>query len=193
MNIRKKTIEFARKFMGGHHDYGHYFRAATFARQIWEKEGGDWDIIFTAIWLHDIGRPKNVANHPRIGAEMAKEFLTKIDFPSKKIKAVVNAIRLHDTHCKKQVTLEEKIVYDADRLDCFTYSGLIRCFLERHINHSITLFPVLVELEEGYLKLAFNSLNTKTARKIAQQLKEKVIDQFFKELKLEQDISYLHL
>lgn len=183
--MERQIIEFATPYMEGHHDLAHYKRVEKFARKLWEREGGDWEIIFAAVWLHDIGRKESILNHPKIGTRLATEFLPTIGFPAGKIEAVARAIFIHDDH-GAQSTIEEKIVYDADRLDCFSYSGVLRCYLEPYKNGRATTLPELVVEAETYLTTAYESLNTETARQIADGYKEEYLDDFLKKVAAEQ-------
>jgi len=184
--MKKKIVAFAVPYMEGHHDAGHYYRVESFGRQLWQREGGDWIVIFTALRLHDIGRKINVRKHPKIGADIARGFLPQIGFPADKLEAVVRSILLHDKH-GGQRTIEEKIVYDADRLDCFTYSGLIRCFLEARGKRGVEVtLPERVQCAEKYLKLAYKSFNTKTAQEIASEYKREFMFGFLSRIKGEQ-------
>ena len=186
-SVEKKIVAFARPYMEGHHDFGHYKRVEQFARLIWEKEGGDWKIIFTAIWLHDIGRKESVSNHPTVGARLAKEFLSLIGFPNGEMDAVVRAILKHDEHGGQQ-TIEEKIVYDADRLDCFNYSGLVRCLCEPYVTGMASSIEGAVKWADDYLKVAFRHINTKTARQVALGYKREFLDNFLEGVKSEQTL-----
>lgn len=183
----KQIITFARPYMEGHHDFAHYTRVANYAHQLWEKEGGDWEIIFAAIWLHDIGRKESIPDHPKVGATLVREFLPTIDFPANKVRAVARAILIHDDHGAQQ-TIEEKIVYDADRLDCFSYSGLLRCFLEPYKVGRAVTFPEIIKDAEDYLKVAFENLKTKTARQIALKYRREFLDGFLQRIKAEQEM-----
>lgn len=190
----KAIRDFSLKQSEGHHDAGHLARAEAFAERICEKEGGDWGIIYPAVRLHDIGRSMDIPKHPQIGAEMARVFLESINYSREKIPAIWRAILVHDDH-QAQVTLEEKVVYDADRLDCFSYSGLMRCFLEiARTGISITepRRPVGNTLSEmipevwSYLDIAFRSLNTATAREIANEYRRQFLDDYLMKIKSEQ-------
>ena len=124
---------------------------------------------------------------------MAREFLPTIQFPVDEMGKVVQAIVVHDEH-GAQETLEEKIVYDSDRLDCFTRTGVIRCVLEPYITHKslldgekavITLTEIVNDVRR-YLDVAYKSLNTETAKKIADLLRQEFLDEFLDKLKEEQ-------
>ena len=194
MNVREKQIiDFAQPYMEGYHDFAHYARVANYAHQLWQKEGGDWEIIFAAIWLHDIGRKESISNHPKVGARLAREFFPTIGFPAEKVEAVAKAIFIHDDHGVQQ-TIEEKIVYDADRLDCFNYSGVIRCFGQRavtgkglvHPEKPMTSLSEIIEEVVEYLEIAFQSFNTETARQIALGYRQEFLDDFLRQIKAEQ-------
>lgn len=61
---------------------------------------------------------------------MARDFLSKTDFPTEKIDGVYHAILYHSNNCYgKQRTVEAKILYDADKLDAVGVMGIARSFV----------------------------------------------------------------
>lgn len=120
------------------HDMDHIYRVLNFALYIAEQEQSvDYDVLITAALLHDIGRDGENGGHNVVGAEMAREFLKRIDFPKEKIDSVYHAIITHSNgmHCERK-TLEAKILYDADKLEAIGVMGIARAFLYAgNVNH----------------------------------------------------------
>ncbi len=57
----------------------------------------DKDVLFVAIFLHDIGKPIDVVGHEIIGAEIAETIMTSFGFEQKKINLVKFLVRHHLT------------------------------------------------------------------------------------------------
>ena len=119
------------------HDIGHIMRVYENAKWLHEKEGGDWSVIGPAALLHDIAREtedymKGKSNHAEEGANVAKE----LGFNEQ----VQNCIRKHSSWTGDSPnTIEEKIIWDADKLESFGAIGLARWFImEGEQNHNET-------------------------------------------------------
>lgn len=113
------------------HDREHIYRVLGNCLKIAKNEDDiDYDILLTAALLHDIGRDGKKKKHNETGAEMAREFLKTVDFPTHKIDAVSDAILTHNNESYgKQKTLEAKILYDADKLDAVGIMGISRSLI----------------------------------------------------------------
>jgi uncharacterized protein len=115
------------------HDYDHLVRTMSLAETIASREGGDLPTIQAAVALHDIGQAREArqgGDHALIGAEMAAELLTATDFPQASIPAVQQAIREHRiTGGQVPRTLEGRILFDADKIDCLGAIGIGRLYM----------------------------------------------------------------
>ncbi|MDQ6662034.1 MAG: HD domain-containing protein, partial [Chloroflexota bacterium] len=116
------------------HDYDHLLRVMALADRIQANEGGNSAIIWAAVAFHDIGQERERSSggdHALIGAEMAETLLTNTPFPQEFISAVQQAIRDHRmTGGKLPQSLEGRILYDADKIDCLGAIGISRlCYL----------------------------------------------------------------
>lgn len=115
------------------HDYDHLARTMTLAESIQAREGGDLATIQAAVALHDIGQAREAhhgGDHALIGASMAAELLTGTPFPQESIPAVQQAIREHRmTGGLTPRTLEGRILYDADKIDCLGAIGIGRLYI----------------------------------------------------------------
>ena len=119
------------------HDLGHFQRVWKAAQYINREDGlmADPLILLAAAYFHDlISLPKN---HPdrkdssRLSAERTAELLegTFTGFPPEKIEGVRHAILTHSFSAGiTPVTVEAKILKDADRLDALGAIGLARVF-----------------------------------------------------------------
>jgi len=114
------------------HDYDHIVRVMALADTISKQEGGDLPIIWAAVAFHDIGQERerlHGGDHAYIGAEMAGDFLTNTRFPQDAIPQVQAAIREHRMTGKNiPHTIEGRILYDADKIDCLGAIGIARLY-----------------------------------------------------------------
>lgn len=115
------------------HDLAHIRRVLSHAKAIHEKEGGDWRIIEAAIWFHDlVNLPKD---HPerdkasRMSAEQARPILSEMGYDAATLDAIGHAIEAHSFSANiTPLTLEARILQDADRLDSLGAIGIARTF-----------------------------------------------------------------
>ncbi len=115
--------------------YGHLPRLYNLTRQIGEGLDYDDDVVFAAVWLHDLGvfvgnRPEDPValqnwDHVSFACERVPELLASTDFPAEKIPAVLEAIRTHQPQDDPQ-TIEATILRDADILEQLGAIGLLR-------------------------------------------------------------------
>lgn len=135
----------AKSFMETHHfgghDFAHILRVKKLCKAIGEKENVDMQVLIASALLHDLGRDHERKNptidHAEKSAEIAEKILCKVGFPSKKIPAVVYAIKTH--RFSKGVvpsTLEAKILQDADRIDISGAVGIAVTFAFGGVHNS---------------------------------------------------------
>lgn len=129
------------------HDYDHIVRVLALAETLQKQEGGDLLTIWAAVAFHDIGQERerrNGGDHALIGAEMAGDLLTGTMFPQQAIPAVQQAIRDHRmTGGIIPQSLEGRILYDADKIDCLGAIGIGRlyCITGRYNQKIYTPLP----------------------------------------------------
>lgn len=117
----------------GAHDLAHLQRVWHNARTLHETEGGDLEVLLAAVLLHDcVAVEKNSAlrsQASRLAAEKASSVLQENNWPREKISNVAHAIEAHSFSANiTPLTLEAKIVQDADRLDSLGMLGVARTF-----------------------------------------------------------------
>ena len=114
------------------HDYDHLVRVMALAERIAAREGGDLPTIWAAVALHDIGQERerrHGGDHAFIGADLAGELLSGTAFPQQALPAVQQAIRDHRmTGGRVPQSLEGRILYDADKIDCLGATGIGRLY-----------------------------------------------------------------
>lgn len=114
------------------HDYDHIVRVMALADTIQEREGGGLPTIWAAVAFHDIGQERerrHGGDHALIGAGMAADLLTNTQFPQSVIPTVQQAIRDHRmTGGVIPQSIEGRILYDADKIDCLGAIGIARLY-----------------------------------------------------------------
>lgn len=118
---------------GPAHDFAHVLRVVANARRISKEEGADPEVTEPAALLHELfNYPKGHAESHRSGevcAEHARDVLRAVAVPPARIDAIVYAIRVHPFSLGiEPVTLEARVLQDADRLDAIGAIGIARCF-----------------------------------------------------------------
>ncbi len=120
---------------GGSHRMDHVERVLNLAERLAREEGADLDVVKVAALFHDIGRAEEARTRGRIchaeyGAELTRQILEEEGLPPDFITRVTRAIRRHRFRGKEPPeTLEEKVLFDADKLDSLGAVGIGRAFL----------------------------------------------------------------
>jgi len=165
---------------GTAHSYEHVERVLKIATLIAQEEKADLELVQLGALLHDIGRV--VAEpHNETGAKLAKEILAEIGYPEDRIGKIARIVLLHPLDFKDRLqTLEEKIVWDADKIDLLGAAGIARgfhwCGKQPFESAVDTAFRVFTPI--------YDQLNTTTARKIASK-RNKITTTFLSSLKEE--------
>lgn len=133
-HFESQLFEFIRQEMvqDPAHDLSHVKRVVKTARELCLQEKARLEIVLPAAYLHDCFT--FAKNHPdrakssTIAAEKATAFLQSIEYPSEFIDDIHHAICAHSYSANiTPITLEAKIVQDADRLDALGAIGIARC------------------------------------------------------------------
>jgi uncharacterized protein len=125
------------------HDWYHVRRVARLAETLVEADveaesdaaesDVNEDVLFAAVWLHDIGRAKEdrgeIADHAEWGAREAAEILRDLGADADTIEAVQHCVRAHRySNDVEPETREAEILSDADNLDALGAVGVARTF-----------------------------------------------------------------
>lgn len=156
--------------------YGHQPRLYELTQLVGEGQTYDDDIVFAAVWLHDVGvfighRPEDRAqlarwDHVAYAVEKAPAVLKDAGFPPAKIAAVLEAIRTHQP-AFTPATIEGVILRDADILEQLGAIGILRqvCKVGRDTRfHSFT--TVMDSLRRALADLP-TRIQLDTTRKLA--------------------------
>ena len=110
------------------HDWSHIERVVNTTKTIAKAEGADLFICESAALLHDVIDDK-IIQDPADALKKLKKFLTSIEVTPVQIEAIVSIITRMSfkNHQEKQnLSLEGKVVQDADRLDAIGAIGIAR-------------------------------------------------------------------
>lgn len=183
------------------HDFEHIMRVYKNAQKIGRQEGADMKVLLAAVLLHDlVVYPKGSAKRSKSAddsADLAEKILQKRGWPKATIDKVSYCIRTH-SYSKRimPVTLEAKILQDADRLDALGAIGIARTFSvggsenrkfynpeDPFWNSSREPDDRIWTLDHFQSKLLHlqNTLHTKAARKVARE-RTGFMRQFIREL-----------
>lgn len=162
---------YAKKTLGDtyFHDYAHAIGVYNnVERLLSHGEEGDRLVLLTSALFHDKMRFR-CGDHGDCAARYTKIFLADFEgFPSNKIEPVARVIHNHD---KTQNTSDEKLFYDADKMDAFNELGIARtlmmCAQEKQtlMQASNSLLNVLDRF--------YSSLHTDTAKMLSEEDYEK--------------------
>jgi uncharacterized protein len=191
------------------HDWFHIERVYKMACHLQTKEGGDLEIIQLAALLHDISDHKMNGGKLNEGGNVALQLLLENGYDKQKAKIVANivdGVSFKGALVKDlQISIEGKIVQDADRLDAIGAMGIARAFAYGGSKNRPIYEPsVLPELHDDFKKYATakshtinhfyekllllkDRLHTKTAHVIGlkrHQIMEAFLVQFYDEWNL---------
>jgi uncharacterized protein len=176
-----RLVEKAKAYFDGQdpaHDWYHNLRVMALCERIGREEGAEMEVLRLAALLHDIGRAEERRTqecHAQISARECVPLLRAEGYDDGLIATVQKAILTHRFRRNNPpVTLEERILFDADKLDsigaigvarAFAYSGVLGQPLQADDPAQHTpgreFAQKLIHLKER--------LMTPTARKIAEQ------------------------
>lgn len=107
--------------------WNHTLRVAQYGRQLAEAEGADVELTVAACLLHDVAWFDTVGetegkNHGRVGARIIRPFLREIGYTHEQTENICFSVAVHvdgKADFEHPITLESKIVSDADNIDRF--------------------------------------------------------------------------
>lgn len=150
---------------GTAHSYEHVDRVLKIATFLAKKEKADMELVQVGAILHDVGWTLGQP-HNKTGAKLATEILKKIRYPENKSEKAVRIVLRHPLDFKAELeTLEEKIVWDADKIDLLGAVGIARAF---HWGGKKPFETVLRYCFEEGIPI-YEMLNTAAAKEISRE------------------------
>ncbi len=207
--IIKQTEDFIKKEFSGDrsgHDWWHIWRVWQLAKRIGKAEHADMFVVEMAALLHDLGDYKLEPDRVDRLEEKAGAWLNRMRVAPgdrERILHIVARMSFSKNVIQAQkISLEGKVVQDADRLDAIGAMGVVRCFTYAGA-HGIPPYipgakPRKISSVEQFrqheaaaihhfhekLLLIKDRLNTKTAKQLARNrhaYMEKFLEEFFSE------------
>lgn len=165
---------------GTAHSFEHAKRVMKIAAFLAVKEKADTELVHVGAVLHDIGWSLGQP-HNETGAKLAEEILNQVDYPRDRSARVVKIILRHPFELRDKLeTSEEKIVWDADKIDLLGAVGIARGF---HWCGKKS-FDDAVRLAFEVFSPIYGMLNTPTAKKVARE-RNKLTKSFLSALQYE--------
>lgn len=152
-----------------YHNMRHTKDVVHTSSEIAEKSGldnEDIELLLIAAWFHDTGYIESIENHEEKSAEMAEEYLSKMNYPREKISAVTRTI-LSTKIPQRPDNDIEKILCDADLAYMGSNDLLEKIELLRE-EWALTLNRIYTDHEWFNASMNFiesNSFHTEFARK----------------------------
>lgn len=149
------------------HDWWHIWRVWQVARRIGQAENADMLVVELAALLHDIADWKAHAGDSNIGSDTARRWLVSINTHEGIVEHVCGIVR--DISFKgagvvsPRLSLEGKVVQDADRLDAMGAIGIARAFAyggaHGRLIHDPATKPEPHQTAEAYLNSTGSTIN----------------------------------
>lgn len=157
--------------------FSHQPRLYELTRVIGAGQTYDDDVVFAAVWLHDLGvfvghrpeEPAALANWDFLGYVMLRtpEILPQLGFPAEKISTVVEAIRTHQPK-DNPTTMEGIILRDADILEQLGAVTVLRTVCKIGRDTRFKTFPDALRVLQKNADTLLGQLKLPVSRELAQ-------------------------
>lgn len=166
--------------------FSHQPRLYELTREIGAGQRYDDDVVFAAVWLHDLGvfvghrpeEPEALAQWDCVAYAMKRtpEILTRLGFPAGKIPAVVEVIRTHQPQ-DDPVSIEGVILRDADILEQLGAVAVLRTVCKIGRDTRFKTFPDALRVLRKNADTLPDQLKLPASRKLAAP-RQQVLRQF---------------
>jgi uncharacterized protein len=157
--------------------FGHQPRLYALARRVGAGLDYDDDILFAAVWMHDLGvftghRPEDPAelalwDNTAYAIERTPALLKDMGFPAEKVSAVIEAIRTHQP-AAHPTAIEGVILRDADILEQLGAIGVLRTVCKIGRDSRFTTFTEAAESLRKALAILPAQIRLETTRDLAE-------------------------
>jgi len=171
-----------------YHDVNHTQEVVKSVTEIGIGENISNDELETvqiAAWFHDVGYIEKTDGHEKISIKYASDFLSKINYPVKKIEQIVNCIKATKVPQKPKSKLE-KILCDADlfhlgKESFFNRNDKYRVEFENKLGHKLSDREWLMKTIDfvkrqnfytDFVRDNFNDQKKENLRLLTEQLKQ---------------------
>ena len=152
---------------GSGHDWWHTYRVWKAAQRIGQAEGADLLIVELAALLHDIADWKAHGGDSTVGPQAARDWLVSLGAEENVVEHVCQIIT--DISFKgagvaqPELSLEGKVVQDADRLDAIGAIGIARAFAyggsKGRLIHDPEMKPEEHRTPQAYIRSTGTTIN----------------------------------
>jgi uncharacterized protein len=191
--FRQAIIAYIREQAKPVDKFSHQPRLYELTRVIGAGQSYDDDVVFAAVWLHDLGvfvghrpeEPEALAKWDFLGYVMKQtpELLTRFNFPADKIPAVVEAIRTHQPK-DNPTTIEGIILRDADILEQLGAVTVLRTVCKIGRDTRFKIFPDALRVLQKNAETLPDQLKLPRARELAEP-RLQVLQQFLEAAQVE--------
>ncbi len=185
-DVRSAIIDYIRAQAKPVDKFSHQPRLYELTRAIGRHQRYDDDVVFAAVWLHDLG--VFVGHRPEAPTALAKwdcvayamkqtpQILARFGFPTGKISAVVEAIRTHQPQ-ENPTSIEGIILRDADILEQLGAVTVLRTVCKIGRDTRFNTFPDALRVLQQNADTLMARLKLPSARQLAKP-RLQVLQQF---------------
>ncbi len=176
-SFRNAIVEYIRAQAQPVDKFSHQPRLYHIATQVGEGQSCDDDVLFAAVWMHDLGvfvghRPEEPAalalwDNVSYAMKRTPGILSQLGFPPEKIPAVVEAIRTHQPSMQPATT-EGVILRDADILEQLGAVGILRAVSKVGRDTRYPTFADALSVLQRNLETLPGQLRLETSSQLAQ-------------------------
>jgi uncharacterized protein len=158
-------------------DWPHITEVVTHGQWLAKKTGADEEIVTLAAYFHDISRATmGPQEHNIKSADIARKWLSQRGYPADRIERVAEAILAHMRPVVgpewESVSLEGRILYDADKISRAQGTGLLGALVRLGMqipweNLSYEQLAVAIKRGRDVTQEAYRTLYTDAARELA--------------------------
>lgn len=158
-------------------DWPHIIEVVQYAQKLAQATGADEEIVTIAAYFHDMSRATTGPHQHNIkSAQMARQWLTEHNYPAERTKRIAAAIVAHMRPAvgseREELTMEERILYDADKIGRAQGVGVVAALVQLGQQYSweeLGYAQLAAALEKGrrITEETYHTLYTDAARHLA--------------------------